>query len=197
MAGSIGALAAKGVDLRVKGSVKLAKSIAGPSLQAFGGAQNHLSLNRQIGGGGAKKIGCIDQHLRHIAQRQGRIVKAKGHIHAFGQKILDQERLGPKRRRIKVGINRQVPAPPRRAVCNGKVKHMPPRARVICQGANVFHPVRPRQNAGQRQTCDGRLLGIARQGRSVNRLTHTIRAAIGCQEHIDRRRGLSPFNAAI
>ena len=74
---------------------------------------------------------------------------------------------------------------------------MAARARVIGRGTDILHPVRPRQNAGQRQARDGHLFGIARQGCGVNRFARTIRTAIGDQEHIHGRRGLGPFNAAI
>ena len=73
MARSIGALAAKGVDLRVKGGVELAKAVARPSLQAFGGAQDHFAFNRQISRRRAKQIGRIDRHLCYSAQRQRRL----------------------------------------------------------------------------------------------------------------------------
>ena len=119
------------------------------------------------------------------------------HINAFWQEILNQERLRAESGGIKVGIDRQAPPSARGGFRYGEVKHMAPRPHVIGQGADVFHPVRPRQNAGQRQAFDGHLLGIARQCRDMNRFAHTVCATIRGHEYIHRRWGLCPLNPAI
>ena len=74
---------------------------------------------------------------------------------------------------------------------------MPARAGILDQLARIFHPVRPRQDRGQRQAFYGGLLGVPGKRRDIDRLARAICAPVGGHEHIDRRRGLAPLDPAV
>ena len=163
----------------------------------MGGAQQHLTLDGQIGPGCSKQVFRVQSHLHHVTQMQGRVIDRQFEVDPFRQKILDEESLAGKRGRLQVGINRHAPLTARRVSGNREVEQMATRAKVIAHGPDIFHAIRTRQDGSQRQTGDRFLLAIAGQSCGMNGLAGPVSAAIGGQEDVNRRGGLMPGHTTV
>ena len=185
--------------LRAERLVVAAKAVARPSLQPLGGTQQDFTLDRQPGPRRTKQIARGDGQIgcRLGPQDQRLVPHRQVKVDAFRQEILDQEGLRRQGRGLQIGEHLQPVDATRGASRDGKLEHMPARAGILDQLARIFHPVRPRQDRGQRQAFDGGLFGVPGKRRDIDRLARAICAPVGGHEHIDRRRGLAPLDPAV